>query len=305
MAAETQPRCVTVFGGTGFLGREIVSRLAADGIAVRLAVRHPDKAAADHGGEVRAVYADVRDEASVASAVEGVDAAVNAVGLYVEKGAETFEAVHEQGACTVADRVAAAGIDRLVHLSGIGVDPGSDSAYIRARAKAEELVRDAFPRATILRPSVLFGPDDAFINALAQIAYRTPVLPLFGRGDTRMQPVFVGDVAEAALNALRHPDAPGRTYELGGPRVYSYRALIDLVLSRMNRRRVLAPVPFPAWHLLAAAASLLPSPPLTRAQVSLMRRDNVVADSALSLKDLGIEARALEDTLAAYAFPGR
>ncbi|MCG8690534.1 MAG: complex I NDUFA9 subunit family protein [Minwuiales bacterium] len=305
MAAETQPRCVTVFGGTGFLGREIVSRLAADGIAVRLAVRHPDKAAADHGGEVRAVYADVRDEASVASAVEGVDAAVNAVGLYVEKGAETFEAVHEQGACTVADRVAAAGIDRLVHLSGIGVDPGSDSAYIRARAKAEELVREAFPRATILRPSVLFGPNDAFINALAQIAYRTPVLPLFGRGDTRMQPVFVGDVAEAALNALQHPDAPGSTYELGGPRVYSYRALIDLVLARMNRRRVLAPVPFPAWHLLAAAASLLPSPPLTRAQVSLMRRDNVVADSALSLQDLGIEATALEDTLAAYAFPGR
>ena len=135
--------------------------------------------------------------------------------------------------------------------------------------------------------------------------YSGPALPLFGRGDTRMQPVFVGDVAEAVLKALQHPDAPGRIYELGGPRVYSYRALIDLVLARMNRRRVLAPVPFPAWHLLAAAASLLPSPPLTRAQVSLMRRDNVVAATALSLKDLGIEATALEDTLAAYDFPGR
>ena len=305
MAAETQARCVTVFGGTGFLGKEIVSRLTAEGIAVRLAARHPDKAAADYGGEVRPVRADVRDAASVASAVEGADAAVNAVGLYVEKGSETFEAVHEHGAQNVAERAAAAGVDRLIHMSGIGVDLDSDSAYVRARAKAEELVRDAFPRATILRPSALFGPDDAFINALAQIAYRTPVLPLFGRGDTRLQPVFVGDVAEAALKALQHPDAPGSTYELGGPGVYSYRALIDLVLARMNRRRLLAPVPFPAWHLLAADASLLPSPPLTRAQVSLMRHDNVVAEDALSLKDLGIEATALEDTLAAYAFPGR
>lgn len=309
MAAEARPGCVTVFGGTGFLGREIVGRLAADGIAVRLAVRHPDKAATDggseRGGEIRAVYADVRDEASVGSAVEGSDAVVNAVGLYVEKGAETFEAVHEHGARSVAHRAAAAGVDRLVHMSGIGVDLESDSAYVRARAKAERLVSDAFPRATILRPSALFGPEDAFVNALAEIAYRTPVLPLFGRGDTRLQPVFVGDVAEAVFKALLHPDAPGRTYELGGPGVYSYRALTALVLARMNRRRLLAPVPFPAWDLLAAAASLLPNPPLTRAQVSLMRRDNVVAEDALSLKDLGIEATALEDTLAAYDFPGR
>ena len=298
MAANSQLDSVTVFGGTGFLGRAIVERLLAEGLAVRVAARHPDKAAAG----AQAVYADLCDESSLASAIEGAQAVINAVGLYVEKGAETFEAVHETGALNLARQAAAQNVERLVHVSGIGADPRSASSYVRARAKGELLVTEAFPRATILRPSVLFGPQDSFLNALASIAARMPFLPLFGRGNTRLQPVYVGDVAEAALRALTHPEAAGKTYELGGPEVYSYRALVKLVLARSKRRRLLLPLPFPVWQALAALASLLPSPPLTRAQVVLMKQDNVVTKGATSLDDLDIEATALEDVLRDYAF---
>lgn len=298
MTAQSQLGRVTVFGGSGFLGREIVERLLAEGVTVRVAVRHPGRAAS--GG--RPVYADLRDETSVALAVEGSEAVVNAVGLYVEKGAETFEAVHELGALNLAHQAAAQGVDRLVHVSGIGADLRSESRYVRARAKGELLVADVFPRATILRPGVLFGPEDSFLNALAGIASRTPLLPLFGRGQTRLQPVYVGDVAEAVRRALTQPEAAGKTYELGGPEVYSYRALVELVLARSGRRRLLLPLPFPVWQALAVLASMLPAPPLTRAQVTLMKQDNLVAEDALSLADLGIEATALEDVLSDYPF---
>ncbi|MDJ0947012.1 MAG: complex I NDUFA9 subunit family protein [Kiloniellales bacterium] len=306
MAATGQRAYVTVFGGSGFLGREIVARLQAEGITVRVAVRRPDRVVVDRqgdrGGGLRQVYADLRDETSVAQAVEGSQAVVNAVGLYVEKGAETFEAVHERGALTVAHQAANLGIERLIHVSGIGADLESESRYVRARARGELLVTEAFARATILRPSVLFGPEDGFVNALAGIAARAPVLPLFGRGDTRLQPVYVGDVAEAARRALTHPEALGKTYELGGPEVYSYRALIELVLRHTGRRRLLLPLPFPLWQALAGLASLLPAPPLTRAQVVLMKHDNVVAKDALALGDLDVEATALENVLPDYAF---
>ena len=298
MTAQSQLGRVTVFGGSGFLGREIVERLLAEGVTVRVAVRHPGRAAS--GGQP--VYADLRDETSVALAVEGSEAVVNAVGLYVEKGAETFEAVHELGALNLAHQAAAQGVDRLVHVSGIGADLRSESRYVRARAKGELLVADVFPRATILRPGVLFGPEDSFLNALAGVASRTPLLPLFGRGQTRLQPVYVGDVAEAVRRALTQPEAAGKTYELGGPEVYSYRALVELVLARSGRRRLLLPLPFPVWQALAVLASILPAPLLTRAQVTLMKQDNLVAEGALSLADLGIEATALEDVLSDYAF---
>ena len=294
------PSCVTVFGGSGFLGGEIVRRLLAEGITVRAAARHADRVT-DRANQ-RPVTADVRDQTSVARAIEGSDAVVNAVGLYVEKGAETFEAIHEAGALNVARQSEISGVTRLVHMSGIGADPRSESCYVRARAKGEVLVKDAFSRATILRPSVLFGPEDKFLNTLAQIARRTPVIPLFGRGQTKLQPVYVGDVADAALKALTHPGAPENAYELGGPQIYSYRALIELVLSRVNRRCVLLPVPFPVWRMLAACASVLPRPPITRAQVTLMKRDNVVPEAALSFEDLGINATALETILPSYPF---
>lgn len=306
MEKEPQPGRVTVFGGSGFLGRAVVARLLADGIDVRVAVRRPDLVsfalAPALPGKGEAVYADVRDETTVAQAIEGCDAVVNAVGLYVEKGAETFEAVHELGALNIAHQCALQGIARLVQISGIGADLYSRSSYVRARAKGDLLVMDSFAGATILRPSVIFGPEDRFLNSLAEIAGRTPLLPLFGRGDTRLQPVYVGDVAAAVLKALQVPTTPGKTFELGGPGIYSYRELIEMVLAQSKRRPWLLPLPFAVWASLAKLAALLPSPPLTEAQVTLMEQDNVVAASALGFADLGIEPTALEEVLASYPF---
>lgn len=303
MTGGVERGCVTVFGGSGFLGAGIVQRLAAAGFSVRVAARRPEAyadGAARTRGQVVPVRADVQDEASVADALAGADAAVNAVGLYVEGGADSFKAVHEDGALTVARMAAAQGVARLVHFSGIGADPASVSKYLSARGRADRMVRDACPEATILRPSAVFAPNDRFINMLADIARMSPVLPLFGRGHTRLQPVFLGDVAEAVLRALADPAAAAGTYELGGARSYTYRELIELVLARCGRRRLLLPVPFVLWDMLAALASLLPNPPFTEAQVNLMRADNVVAADALSFKDLGITPTALEDVLAEY-----
>lgn len=297
---------VTVFGGSGFLGSEIVKRLTAAGIDARVAVRQFDTAKlpkhAGKTGKTSRVYADVRDETSVALAMEECDSVVNAVGLYVEAGMESFEAVHELGALNVAHQCAVLGIKRLIHLSGIGADMYSKSRYVQARGKGELFVRDAFPSATIFRPSVLFGPEDKFLNTLVRIMRLSPVFPLFGRGHTKLQPVYVGDIAEATLNALKDPNSSGLTFELGGPDVYSYRALIELVMRHTQRRRLLLPLPFQFWDFLAAVASILPSPPLTRAQVTLMKHDNVVADSALSLPNLAVTPTALEDILPKYSF---
>ncbi len=303
MTAVTDITCVTVFGGTGFVGSEIVARLTTAGMATRVAVRHPGEVSTQQlsgQAEIQPVYADVRDESSVALAVKGSDAVINCVSLYVENGAETFEAVHELGALNVAHQAAVLGIDRLVHVSGIGADLRSKSSYVHSRAKGELLVSDVFPHATILRPRAIFGPGDKFFNTLAAIVRASPVLPLFGRGHTKLQPIYVGDVAQAAVKALQDPVSQGKTYELGGPRTYTYRALIELLLGHMKRRRLLLPLPFAIWKTLSAIAMILPSPPITRAQVVLMERDNVVAKSALSFDELGIKPTALEDILPQY-----
>jgi len=294
---------VTVFGGSGFLGRQIVKRLAAEGIPVRVAVRRPEQAsfleAFAPGGRIEAVAADVWNEATVAQAVEGSVAAVNTVGHYVEKHGASFDAVHGEGARHVAHQALKAGVGRLVHISGIGSDPTSASPYVRARGVGEALVRDAFKGATILRPSVLFGPEDKFLNTLVRVARVAPVLALFGRGETRLQPVFVGDVAEALARVLADPGTGGKVFELGGPRVYTYRELLELVLRKVRRKRLLVPVPFAVWEATAAALSVLPSPPLTADMVTLMKRDNVVGAGALGLKDLGISPVAVEKVLPA------
>jgi uncharacterized protein YbjT (DUF2867 family) len=295
---------VTVFGGTGFLGRQIVRRLAEAGAEVRIAVRHPEPASllTETGtvGQISALRADVWDAASVAPAVAGADAVVNTVGHYVERGRASFEAIHGQGARHVAQAAAAAGIRRLVHISGIGADSASESPYVRARAVGERLVREAFPEVTILRPSVMFGPEDAFFNTLAELARVLPVLPLFGSGAVRLQPVYVGDVAEAAARALAMPASAGKLYELGGPKIYSYRQLLQLMLEQSGRRRWLIPLPYLAWELLAGLLALLPNPPVSRDQITLMKRDNVVGDRAATLADLGIEPTAAEVVLPRY-----
>ena len=286
---------ITVFGGTGFLGRQIVRRLADGGADVRVAVRHPERASfparAGKTGQITTVYADVWNEASVGPAVNGAEAVVNTVGHYV---------IHGQGAMHVARASAMAGVRRLVHISGIGADPGSESPYVRARAVGERLVREAFPGATILRPSVMFGPEDAFFNQLAALSRVMPVLPLFGTGDVKLQPVYVGDVAEAVAKALATEAAKGKTYELGGPRAYTYKALLQLLLKQLGRKRLLMPFPYFAWGLLAALMAPLPNRPISRDQVVLMKRDNVVGSQALGFSELGITPRLVEDVLPSY-----
>ena len=241
--------------------------------------------------------ADVWDEPTVARAVAGAASVINTVGHYVEKRGATFDAIHGRGAQHVARQAKEAGAARLVHISGLGADPGSDSPYVRARGIGENLVREAFEGVTILRPSVIFGPGDAFVNKLAAMGRQTPILPLFGTGGTRLQPVFVGDVAEACTRALADPATRGRVYELGGPRVYPYAELVRLVLDQVGARTALVPVPFLAWDALARGLALLPNPPLTRDQVKLMKRDNVVGREALGLADLGVRPVPLEEAL--------
>lgn len=293
---------VTIFGGTGFLGRHIVRGLSARGRAVRVAVRRPQllEVMKVAEGAVTAVDADIRDDASVAAALAGADAAVNAVGLYVERGLETFDAVHVEGAQRLARLSARAGVQRLIHISGIGAVPDSPSKYVRARAAGESAVRGAFEAATILRPSVLFGPGDAFFTTLAAVLRLAPAFPLIGRGSARLQPVYVDDVAEAVAVTLANPATSGRTYELGGPKAYAYKALVKLLLDRLEKRRLLLPIPVTAWKVLAALASLLPSPPITGDQIVLASRDNVVDPRIPGFADLGIEPTAVEAVLPRY-----
>jgi uncharacterized protein YbjT (DUF2867 family) len=295
---------VTVFGGSGFLGRQIVQRLTAGGAKVRVAVRRPGRVpsrlAAGKAGQVSAIYADVWDESSVSPALEGSDAVINTVGHYVERGKTTFEAIHGHGAMHVARAAALARVERLVHISGIGADAASVSTYVRARAVGERLVREQFPDATILRPSVMFGPDDAFLNRLAAVARVTPVLPLFGSGGTRLQPVYVGDVAEAVAKVLTTPAARGQVYELGGPRIYTYKALVQLVLAQIARKRLLLPVPYFVWELLASLMTPLPKSLISRDQVIVMTQDNVVGLQAATFADLGIAPTSIEEILPTY-----
>lgn len=294
---------VTVFGGSGFLGRQIVKHLAAAGNDVRVGVRHPDCATflkrLGRDGQIELVHADVWDETAVERAVKQSAAVINTVGHYVEKGDATFDRVHGRGALHVARQAKQAGAERLVHVSGLGADTNSTSPYVRARGMGETLARDAFDGVTILRPSVIFGPEDSFLNTLAGIARRSPLMPLFGTGRTRLQPVFVGNVAEACARALADPSTRGNVYELGGPQVYTYEQLVRLVLERIAGRTVVVPVPFPVWDIVASTMRVLPDPPLTRDQVTLMTRDNVVGDQALTLETLGIRPTSVEAVMAA------
>ena len=292
---------VTVFGGSGFLGRQIVQYLAGAKYQVRVGVRHPAGACFLRqlcgDGRIELVHADVSDESTVARAVAGSASVINSVGHYVETGDATFHKIHGQGALHVARQAKQAGAERLIHVSGLGADPGSDSPYVRARGIGESLVKEAFDGVTILRPSVIFGPADSFLNKLAALARKSPVLPLFGDGLARLQPVFVDNVAQACVRVLADPSTACRVYELGGPQVYAYRELVQLVLGHIGRRKTVIPIPFLVWDTLAGVMALHPNPPLTRDQVKLLRQDNVVGEQALTLQDLGILPVPVEEVL--------
>jgi NADH dehydrogenase len=295
---------VTVFGGTGFFGRRLVRRLVAEGATVRVAVRHGERARsvlhADGLDRVAVFRADVRDPNSLVAAVAGADAAVNAVSAYVEKGGVTFEAIHVQGAETVARKAAEAGLARLVLVSGIGADPKSESPYIRARGRGEFVAQQAFPGATVVRPGAMFGPGDALFGTLADLARLLPVLPLIGGGRTRLQPVCVEDVVEAVCRILVDPGTAGRTYELAGPRVYTVRELVMFTLHLIGRRRLFMTIPFAVAKVLARLLALLPSPPLTISQVDLLKADNVASGALPGFRELNIQPEAIEDVVPTY-----
>jgi len=290
----------TVFGGTGFLGRRVVRQLVEAGGRVRIAARHPQLpgwATPEHPIEL--AEADVTDPPSLDPALRGANAALNAVSLYVEqRDGPNFNDIHVEGAAALARAAQAEGVTRLAHVSGLGVDSGSDSPYVRARWAGEEAVRAIFPEAVMLRPSVLFGPDDSLVSTLKGIT-RLPVIPLFGRGETRLQPVLVDDIAAAAARVL-DPQADAETvYELGGADTCSYRELVEQVLTVCERRRLLLPVPFVVWRLLATLMKPLPNPPLSFDQVVLMERDNVVPGDHPGFATLGIEPRGVLEWLEA------
>ena len=291
---------VTVFGGTGFLGRRVVLHLRDKGFSVRVASRHPERGREHFGSDaaqLRLVRADIHDDGSVAEAIAGADGVVNAVSLYVEHGKETFQAVHVEAAERVARQAHKAGIKQLVHVSGIGSDANSRSKYIKARGQGELAVRSVFADTTLIRPAVMFGPDDAFLTTLLGLLRRLPVYPMFGRGETRLQPAYVEDVSEAIARSMQRPEAKGTTFECGGPRIYSYEELLRNVARVANIRVRLVPMPFAAWHMLAQLAEWLPSPPIARNQVELMEMDTVATPGTAGFAELGIAPRSLEEVL--------
>ncbi|MGC2413261.1 MAG: complex I NDUFA9 subunit family protein [Stellaceae bacterium] len=293
-----------ILGGAGFIGRYVVKRLAERGDVLTVGGRNAAAAKflklKGDVGQVGLVNVGIDDEALLSAFVANNDTVINLVGILHEKGAQRFEMAHHVGPARLARLAREAGAQRFVHVSAIGADPRSPSAYARTKAAGEEAVRDAFPTATIVRPSVVFGPEDQFFNRLAAVAMISPVIPLIGGGETRIQPVYVGDVADAVIRVIDDPATAGRTYELGGPTVYSFRALVELLLAEIRRKRLLIDLPFGLASLQARVLSLLPSPPLTPDQVEMLKRDNVVSSGALTLAALGIAPTAVEAILPSY-----
>ncbi|CAA7613081.1 NADH-ubiquinone oxidoreductase 40 kDa subunit [Candidatus Terasakiella magnetica] len=316
-------RLVTVFGASGFIGRTVVRRLAAQGWVVRAAVRDPIAAEflkpMGDVGQVTPLRADITDAKAVRMAVAGADAVINVVGILYESGRSSFDAIHVKGAANIAAAAKEAGVATLVHMSALGADKNSEAAYARSKAAGEEAVLAAFPGATIFRPSVVFGPDDDFFNRFGRLSVLSPVLPvftsdgfkpvcgeggcsidLFGSGGPTFQPVHVGDVAAAVVKVLDESKLAGKLYELGGPRRYSMKEIMELVNSQTGRNRLLVPLPFGIAMLQATFLQMLPSPPLTKDQVRMMKVDNVVRGGKPGLAELGITPIAAEAVLPLY-----
>ena len=300
--ASNQDTLVTVFGGSGFLGRSVVRALAKRDFRIRVAVRRPELAGhlqpLGKVGQIHAVQANLRYPASVAAAMRDSHVAINLVGILAEGGAQTFDAVQGKGAATVAQAASAVGA-RMVHISALGADENSPSRYARAKAAGEKAVLAAVPSAIIMRPSVVFGPEDQFSNRFAALARMAPALPLIGGGTTKMQPVYVGDVATAVADAVDGKAKPGATYELGGPEVLTMREIMEIILAVTGRRRMLVSLPFGLAKFKAMFLQFAPGAlKLTPDQVKLLRADNVVSDAAkasgLTLEGLGITPDSLE-----------
>lgn len=280
----TNGRTVTVFGGTGFLGRRIVRHLRSRGFPVRIASRHPDQGHRLFGRDdpkLQSVGANIHDERSVADALAGAYGVVNAVSLYVEHGQETFHSVHVESAQRVAAQAHRTGVDRLIHISGIGADAASQSRYIRKRGEGDLAVRAAFIEALFIRPAVMFGPDDAFLTTILKLLRQLPVYPMFGRGVTRLQPAYVEDVAEAIARVMQRAETPSKIFEFGGPRVYTYEEFLRAVAHQAGLAPRLIPIPLAVWHALAWASEMLPSSaPHAQSSGTDANRHRVIAGDA-------------------------
>jgi len=297
MSAKNAPeKIISIVGGSGFLGRHAVAALARAGWRIRIICRRPDLAGflqpLGDAGQIAFVQANIRDRASLARAIEGSYAVINLCGILSGRGKQTFEAVHVQGAQALAQTASEASVEKFVHVSAIGADAGSPSAYGRSKAEGERRVRAAFPGATILRPSAVVGPEDRFLNLFAEMARFSWVLPLIGGGKTRFQPVWVGDVAAAVARVLESDGGEGKVYELGGPEVWTFRELLEFVLQVTRRKRLLVPVPFAIAKIIAWPMQFIPGAPLTPDQVEMLKKDNVVSqmarDEDRTLEGLGI-----------------
>jgi NADH dehydrogenase len=305
--ARTHDRLVTIYGGSGFLGRHLVRALARRGWRIRVAVRRPELAnflqPLGMVGQIQAVGANLRFPASIAAAAEGADALVNLVGILHEDRRQKFVSVQAEGPRHIAEAAAKNGA-QLVLVSALGADANSQSAYARTKAVGEANARAVVPDTVIFRPSIMFGPEDTFFNRFASMARIAPALPLIGGGKTRFQPVFVGDVAAAIATALDGKAKPGTTYELGGPEVKTFKELMELTLHEIGRKRLLVPIPFAIARLQAFFLEFLPTPLLTRDQVIQLKRDNVVSAEAeregRTLAGLGIVPTAMESVLPSY-----
>jgi len=300
-------KLATVFGGSGFIGRQIVWFLARRDYRVRAAVRRPDLAGYLQPmgvvGQIHAVQANLRFADSVVRAVESADTVINTVGILAPEGSQTFEAVHVEGARSIAKAAREAGAKRLVHISAIGADSKSPSKYARTKAAGEAAVLAEFPSAVILRPSIVFGPEDDFFNRFAALARVSPVLPLIGGGKTKFQPVFSGDIGQAAANAAIDTGKPGTIYEIGGPEIATFRSILEATLRYADRRRLLLPIPFWLMQLQAILSWPLPNSmrPITVDQLRLLKHDNVVSDAAKrdsrTLAALGVSQPASIDAI--------
>jgi uncharacterized protein YbjT (DUF2867 family) len=307
---------VTVFGGTGFVGAQVVRALARSGARVRVAVRNPGRGyrlrMLGDVGQIQVVQANIRNDDSIARALDGAEACVNLVGVLYGAGKQTFQAVHVHGAAAVAKAAANAGITRYVHMSAIGADATSASDYARTKGEGEAAVRAVIPQAVIIRPSIIFGPGDGFFERFAAMAQVSPVLPLIGGGKTRFQPVYVGDVAQAIARAGADAASAGHTYELGGPGTYTFKELMEIVCAVTMRKRILLPIPFAAASMLGVVGDvwawkkgwlgLIPPPPITSDQVKQLHTGNVVAGGADGLAALGITPQALEPIVPTYLY---
>jgi len=294
---------ITVFGGTGFVGRHTVRALARAGFRVRVAVRYPSQGfflpPMGHVGQIAIVKCNVRNPEQIAAAIHGASGVVNLTGILFSRGRQNFNAVHVEGAAAIAKAAQAVGVSSLVHISAIGANVDAESSYAASKGEGERRVREAFSDATILRPSIVFGPEDDFFNRFAALARILPVLPLIGGGHTKFQPVFVGDVASAVLRALNDPSTRGNTYELGGPTIYTFKELMQVILRETCRKRLLLPIPFSIAAFQAFFLQFMPKPLLTPDQVTLLRSDNIVSASD-ALASLGIAPTSVEAEVPTY-----